>query len=84
MYMKKHHNLIAELLGWYGMAAILIAYALVSFSMISGDGLIYQLLNITGSIGLMLIAFTKKVWQSVILNIVWALIGIIAVVRFIL
>ena len=76
--------LAAEILGWYGAIAILLAYALVSFSVIAGDSILFQLLNITGSIGLLLIAFAKRVYQSVILNIEWALIGTIAIAKLFL
>jgi len=44
-------NSIEEIIGWYGMAAILLAYALVSFSFLSASNIIYQLLNFTGAGG---------------------------------
>jgi len=72
---------LTEVAGWYGMIALILAYALVSFNIIAGDGLPFQLLNLTGGIGLILVAASKKVLQSVLLNIFWALIGIIAIVR---
>lgn len=70
-----------EVAGWYGMIALILAYALVSFSIIAADGLPFQLLNLTGGIGLILVAASKKVVQSVLLNIFWALIGIVAIIR---
>lgn len=70
--------------GWYGMIALIVAYGLVSFSVIPGDGIVYQLLNLTGGIGLIIVAASKHVVQSVLLNIFWAAIGIIAVVRIVL
>lgn len=73
----------AELLGWYGIIAILIAYALVSFKLISGDGWTYQLLNLTGSLGIIAISIVKGVRQSVVLNIVWSAIAIVAIIRLI-
>lgn len=71
----------AEFCGWYGMIALIVAYFLVSFSWITGDGMIYQLLNLTGGIGLLIVAASKRVVQSVILNFFWAAIGIIAIAR---
>jgi len=44
-------NLLDEIIGWYGMAAILSAYALVSFNFLSSFSIIYQLLNFTGAGG---------------------------------
>jgi hypothetical protein len=80
---KKPLHLFSEIFGWYGALAILGAYALVSFSIITGDGLIFQLLNLTGGFGLLAIAYYKKVYQSVVLNIVWSIIGILAIINII-
>lgn len=81
---KNSSNFWFELFGWYGFLALMMAYALVSFKIISGDSWIYQLLNLTGSIGLLLIAVNKKVYQSVVLNIIWSMIGIIAIIKLFL
>lgn len=77
-------NIIAEIAGWYGTFVILLSYALVSFSVIKAESVIYQFMNITGSIGLLMIACVKKVYQSVTINIIWALIGVIALVKLFL
>jgi hypothetical protein len=79
--MKQKTNIFAEIFGWYGTFAILLSYALVSFSVIKAESAIYQFMNITGSIGLLSIALVKKVYQSVTINIIWAIIGIVALVR---
>lgn len=76
---KKPAHLLSEIFGWYGALAILGAYALVSFSFIPPNGLAFQLLNLSGALGLMAIAYYKKVYQSVVLNIVWLIVGIIAI-----
>lgn len=75
---------LSEFCGWYGMIALIVAYFLVSFSWIAGDGLVYQLLNLTGGVGLLIVAASKGVVQSVILNFFWAIIGVIAIVRIFL
>jgi hypothetical protein len=72
---------IAEIVGWYGTFAILGAYALVSFNAIPADGSIYQILNLTGAVGIIVISIIKKVRQSVVLNMFWAVIAIIALIR---
>lgn len=73
----------AEIAGWYGTIAILVAYVLVSFNMISGNGLVFQLLNLTGAIGIIAIASYKKVRQSIVLNIFWGIVAIVALVRIV-
>lgn len=65
--------------GWYGVIAILAAYALMSFKIIQSDGLLYQLLNLTGAIGIATEAASKKDKQPVVLNIVWAVIALVAI-----
>jgi hypothetical protein len=79
--MKQKTNLPAEILGWYGTIAILSAYALVSFSVIDPNTFIYQLLNATGAIGIVFISLIKKAYQPATLNIMWAIIGIVALVK---
>lgn len=75
---------LAEICGWYGMISLITAYALAGFGIIQADGIIYLLLNLTGGIGLLIIAAAKNVLQSVLLNLFWAIIGLIAIMRLIL
>lgn len=70
-----------EVFGWYGAAAILFAYALVSFSAIPANGWIYQLLNFTGAIGIMIISFIKQARQPALLNLVWAFVALVALIN---
>lgn len=77
----KYKNKFAELAGWYGAIAILTAYALVSFKIIPSSSLSYQLLNLTGSIGVITISLNKKAKQPAVLNIVWAIIAAIAIIN---
>ena len=76
--------IVWETVGWYGALAILFAYFAVSFALISPEGAIFQILNISGATGLLLIGWKKKVYQTVALNFIWILIGIIAVIEFVL
>ena len=76
-------DLIEEIIGWYGTLAILIAYGLVNFDLLTTKSLIYQLLNLTGAISIVYISFDKKNIQPAVLNIIWALIGLISIVKLI-
>lgn len=71
----------AEAAGWYGTAAILLAYGLVSFEVVSAHGAVFQLLNLTGAIGIIVISVRKNVKQSVVLNVIWAVVAIVALMR---
>lgn len=73
-----------EVIGWYGAAAILIAYALISFDVISPNGYAYQLLNLTGAIGIMSVSFAKQARQPALLNLVWAVIALVALISLLL
>ncbi len=73
--MKSARNII----GWYGVLAILVAYTLLSFKLIGSNTLIYQLLNLTGAAGLIIEAASKKDTQPVVLNIVWAAVAVVAI-----
>ena len=74
-------KLFIEIFGWYGAIAILGAYALISFSLIQPDSFIYQFFNFTGAIGIVVVSFYKKTYQPGALNIVWAIIALIAIIR---
>lgn len=69
-----------EIIGWYGALTIILAYALVSFKIIQSDEFVYQILNLTGALGIIVISVVKKVKQSAVLNIFWALIAAIALI----
>jgi hypothetical protein len=72
---------IMEIFGWYGAAASVLAYALVSFSFIQATSIYYQLLNVTGALGIVTISFYKKAYQPGVLNIIWAIIALVAIAR---
>ncbi len=75
---------LAEIVGWYGAVAIVLAYALVSFKVVSPSGYAFQVLNLTGAIGIIIISSIKRVKQSVALNTFWAIIALIALIRIVL
>ncbi len=67
--------------GWYGAIVIVGAFALSSFSIIKSTDLIYQILNLTGAVGIVLVSFYKKAYQPGVLNIIWAIIAFVAIVK---
>ena len=74
-------NKLFEIIGWYGAVSIVGAYGLVSFSVIQSGSLVYQLLNLTGAIGIAIISFYKKAYQPGVLNIIWTIIALIAIIK---
>lgn len=73
-----------EAAGWYGVIALLLAYGLVSFSIIVSNSTLYHFLNLTGAIGIIIISLKKKNYQPIALNAVWGIIALIAILRLLL
>ena len=69
-------NLIVDILGWIGSIMLIIAYWMVSQNKISAQSLLYQGLNIAGSILLIVNTFYYRAFPSTALNVVWVLIGL--------
>ncbi len=76
-------NKITEILGWYGVVTIVGTYALLSFGIIDSESLWYQGLNLTGAIGIVLDALNDKNIQPAVLNTIWAVIALIAIINVI-
>jgi hypothetical protein len=74
-------SLAAEIAGWYGTAAILGAYALSSFGVLQPRDRVYQLLNLTGALGVAWVCWRQATWQAFWLEAVWAAIALIALTR---
>jgi hypothetical protein len=72
-----------QILGWLGVLAILTAYFLVSFSFLSPHDILYPALNIVGSVFIIIETFSKKDYQPVVLNFVWLIIALVAILKII-
>ena len=75
---------LVECLGWYGTLAIICAYALVSFDILIPGSFLYQFLNASGAIGIVLVSVHKRDYQPAILNMVWTAVAVIAILRLFL
>jgi hypothetical protein len=67
-----------EIVGWLGAALILGAYALVSSGRVAARSALYQWMNVVGSAGFMINGGYHGAWPSFGLNVVWLVIGLIA------
>ena len=70
-----------DCLGWIGAFGVLYAYYLSSTkNVLENPGLFlkYQLLNIIGAAGLLINSFYYGATPSVIVNLIWGLIGLLA------
>lgn len=76
-------EIIIETIGWAGSAAVIAAYALNSYQKIKSDSLVFQLLNLTG--GIFLIVYTNyKAFASTVINVVWVVVAVSALARMII
>ena len=78
--MKPAWQWLIEAYGWYGAVALLLAYTLLSLSVIE-KGVLYQLLNFTGATGVGIAALTRRSYQATVLEFVWAAVALFSLVR---
>ena len=74
--------MIFDILGWIGMILVLLAYALLSTNKIE-NGKLYQSLNLIAAIFMAIGLFPSKAWFSFTLQIIWALVALIAIIKLI-
>jgi hypothetical protein len=77
-------SLLINVLGWLGAGVMLYGYAMVSASRMAGDGMPFQMINLVGAIALMINTAYHSAWPSAILNVVWGVIGLVAVTRMVM
>ena len=71
-------------IGWYGVIAILLAYGLLIFGVLNMDSIWYLMLNLTGAVAIAYEAGSKKDRQPMVLNIIWALVAVVAIIRLLI
>lgn len=75
--------IVFDILGWIGMILVLVAYALLSTNKIE-NGKLYQILNLVAAICMAIGLFPTRAWFSITLQIIWALVAIIAIIKLIM
>ncbi|MBR2708736.1 hypothetical protein IKE98_00125 [Candidatus Saccharibacteria bacterium] len=71
---------VFDILGWVGSIMVVLAYALLSAKKIK-PGLIYQLMNFFAALLIAIGLFPRNAWFSFALQVVWALVAIIAIIK---
>ncbi|EKD70391.1 MAG: putative membrane spanning protein [uncultured bacterium] len=75
------HLSIPDFVGLFGVTFILIAYFLINTHRIQADNLCYQLLNLFGSLMILVSLFFNWNTSSVVIEIAWALISLLGIQR---
>jgi hypothetical protein len=74
-------KIVRESIGWTGAAASLSAFGLNSLNVIGSQSAPYLLLNVIGCTCLIAYALFKKAHASWVLNTIWLLITLVALVK---
>lgn len=82
--MPEKKNILVEAYGWYGAVGLLAAYALSTFGVLSPEDAWYQIINVTAALGIVTVSLYKKTYQPGILNIIWAIVGLAALVKILI
>ena len=70
-----------EVAGWSGATLILLGYLLISAGKLTGRSRLYQWMNVVGAAGFVVNGWWHGAKPSAVLNIVWMLIGGVALWR---
>jgi hypothetical protein len=73
-------NNLYPILGWIGTLAYLLAYFLLSINKIKANQPVYHAMNIIGAVGLTTNAIYYSDLPNVVVNFVWGLIAVIALI----
>ena len=74
-------EIAVEIVGWAGASLILLAYLLLSAGRLTGHSLVYQAMNVVGAAGFIVNGWWHGAIPSAVLNVIWMLIGMIALWR---
>ncbi len=74
-------ELAVEIVGWAGAALILLAYLLLSAGRLTGQSLVYQVMNVVGAAGCIINGWWHGALPSATLNVLWLMIGLFASIR---
>lgn len=74
-------KLLIDMLGWMGSILYLLAYALISARKTEGDSILYQGMNISAGVLLVIYTLSLEAYATTGLNTVWILIGLFTLGR---
>ena len=74
-------RLFVDVAGWAAALLILGGYALLTVGKVTAKSPLYQWMNVVGAVGFVINSGYFKAWPSAVLNVVWAGIGIVALIR---
>ena len=74
-------EIAVEVAGWAGASLILLGYLLITAGKLTGQSAVYQWMNVAGAAGFIVNGWWHGAIPSAALNVVWMLIGAVALLR---
>lgn len=74
-------QIIIDVIGWAGSVAVVSAYALLANHKLDSHSGLYHLLNLAGGVALVVNTIYYGAFPSTFVNVVWAVIAILALSR---
>lgn len=74
-------QLLIDVLGWIGSIEVIAAYGLNSYQKIKSDSVLFQVLNLTGGVFLIINTVYYGAYPSTFINVVWVLIALTSLAR---
>ena len=74
-------KMFVDIIGWVGSVEVILAYGLNSYQKIKSDSLIFQLLNLTGGLFLIVNTVYYGAFPSTFINVIWVMIAIPAIIK---
>ena len=74
-------EIAVEVAGWAGAALILGGYLLLSMGKVTGQSPLYQWMNVVGAAGFIVNGWWHGALPSAVLNVIWMMIGGVALWR---
>lgn len=79
--MKGGFVTLFDLSGWIGGISVAVGYVLVTLHLLDPAGRTYQTLNIVGAVMLTVTALYRVAYPNMIINLVWIVFGLYALLR---
>lgn len=64
-------EIVVDILGWAGGCMVVVAYFLISAGKAHSKSVLFQLLNLIGSIFLIVNTYYKGAYPSAVVNVIW-------------
>ena len=73
--------MVIDLIGWIGSILVIVAYAMNIYKKLDSSSIAYYVMNIVGSGCLIINTIYHHAFPSTVVNIIWILIALIALVK---